>query len=137
MTRAPQQQDVWQFPATATGPGTEVVDGDTLRLRADLGFYVDYRAEVRLRAVDTAEIHGVSHDSDEYRTGQAHADFVESWLEAAAKRHDGDWELVITTEPADTGKYGRWIADVRRVHDSADLRADLVDAFGPDVLPDD
>lgn len=136
MTRTPQVHEAWQFPGAMTGPNTRVVDGDTLYARLDLGFYVERVTEVRLDGVDTAEIHGVSHESDEYKRGQAHMEFVEQWLDAAHERYDGDWPLVVTTAPQDTGKYGRWIADIRRAHDDHDLREDLADAFGGAVLPD-
>lgn len=84
-----------------------VVDGDTIDLRVDLGFKTYKRVRVRLLRVDTAEIYGVHEESDEYQRGIKHKHFVEDFLERS-----GEWPLKLITEE-ETGKYGRWLGDVR------------------------
>ena len=46
-----------------------VVDGDTLDVVIDLGFYIKIKERIRLEGVDTPEIYGVPQDSEEYRRG--------------------------------------------------------------------
>lgn len=119
--------DLWQYRA-----GVErVVDGDTLDLRIDLGFGVILtgdEARIRLLEIDTAEISGVSKDSEEYQTGQRHKAFVEEWV---AQAGDQEWPIFIETRKDDErGKYGRWLAVIIRRTDGAVLNDDLVDEFG-------
>lgn len=82
-----------------------VVDGDTLDLRVDLGFKAYKKIRVRLLGVDTAEIFGVSKDTDEYKRGIQQKRFVEKFLAA-----DGDWPITFISEE-ESGKYGRWLGD--------------------------
>jgi micrococcal nuclease len=122
----------WSFQACAFGPGCGAVDGDTLDLRIDLGFRVDRRVRVRLKNIDTAEIHNVSHSSDEYRRGKAQHSFVQGFLDSAREKWQGDWPLRLNTEQ-DTAKYGRWLATVRRRYDGVALGEALVDSFGEEI----
>jgi len=46
-----------------------VVDGDTLDVVIDLGFYIKIKERIRLEGVNTPEIYGVPQDSEEYRRG--------------------------------------------------------------------
>jgi len=85
-----------------------VVDGDTLDLLLDLGLHVHVLARVRLARVDTPEVYGVRHDSEEYVDGLAASAFVQGWL---AQR---DGTLTVRTQKS--GKYGRWIAEVADVN---------------------
>ncbi|UBF19236.1 micrococcal nuclease [Halorubrum phage HRTV-17] len=80
-----------------------VIDGDTVVLDLDLGFYTRTRVTTRLLGVDTAETYGVSHDTEEYRDGKEQAQFVREWLAKAGS-------LVARTEKQ--GKYGRWLAEI-------------------------
>jgi len=123
----PVLDDCWTFPARPVN----VLDGDTIEVTVDLGFHIRRDVTLRLAKVDTAEIHFVSHDSEEYRRGQAHAEFVEGWLDEAQVSHDGDWPLRVYT--AERGKYGRYLAWVRRPSDSGFLNAVLLEEFGDDV----
>jgi len=87
------------------------VDGDTDYFHADLGFDLRRYTEVRLNGIDTAEIFGVSHDSDEYALGEEEADFVAEWLDAVEANAVSEWPFVIHT--VEKGKYrDRWVADV-------------------------
>jgi len=125
---------VWRFQARLV----RVVDGDTVDVTADLGFKTRRTIRLRLIGVDTAEIFGVPHDSDEYQTGIEQAQFVKDWLADAppadgerATRDAHDWPLVVRTE-TETGKYGRYIADVQRKVEGDWLVPTLLDEY-PDV----
>lgn len=82
-----------------------VVDGDTIDFNVDLGFHITTLIRVRLEGVNTPEVHGVKHASEEYQEGLKAMDFVEDWFEQNAS----EWCEIETTK---TGKYGRWIAKV-------------------------
>lgn len=99
--------DAWEFSARLD----RVIDGDTYSLEFDLGFSVTKTVRVRLFGVDTAEVFGVSHDSEEYERGKDHEDFVRSWF-MFANTAESDWPLDVVTLK-DTGKYGRYIAVIR------------------------
>lgn len=106
-----------------------VVDGDTIEVTVDMGFQIRRDITLRLAGVDTAEIHFVDQDTDEYRRGQTHRDFVVDWLP-----DDGDWPLLVETEKS--GKYGRYLATVTRQADDAVLNDDLIETFGDSVVYD-
>lgn len=116
---------MWEYQARLDDTRTGVVDGDTIDLRVDLGFYTDRRIRVRLQGVDTAEIFGVGKDSEEYAAGTEHKQFVTEWLATARTQHDGAWPLVVVTETR-TGKYGRWVGTIERKADGAVLNEDLI-----------
>lgn len=122
--------DLWQYRADVE----RVVDGDTLDLRIDLGFGVILtgdEARIRLRNIDTAEIFGASRDSEEYAAGQRHKEFVEEWVTQAGA---DEWPIFIETAKDDErGKYGRWLALIKRRTDGAILNDDLIDEFGDAV----
>ena len=46
-----------------------VVDGDTIDLDIDLGFYIRITERVRLEGVNTPEIFRVKKESEEYKRG--------------------------------------------------------------------
>lgn len=126
---------LWRNRARVDYTRSGVVDGDTVDLNIDVGFYTTCRERVRLAGIDTAEIYGVSHDSDEYARGIEHARFVESWVADAEASVDGDWPFIVHTEKA-TGKYGRWVGDLQRRDTDEWLTAALEDEFGDAVLDD-
>jgi micrococcal nuclease len=95
------QEPSYRYKATVV----RVVDGDTMDLDVDLGFRVHARIRVRLAGIDTPEIHGVKHDSEEYQEGMKAKAFVESWVSSYGP------DLIVVTSKG-TGKYGRWIANV-------------------------
>ena len=112
-----------------------VIDGDTLDLQVDLGFDVSLDLRVRLSGIDTAEIHFVSKDSDEYQAGMEQKAFVEDWLTAACEGVDDDeWPLLIETEKDRRGKYGRYLCTVIRYSDGETLNDALLDEFGEAVI---
>jgi micrococcal nuclease len=92
---------VYEYSATLE----RVVDGDTYDLDIDLGLRVHTCTRVRLRGVDTPETYGVSHDSQEWREGQAAKRFVDEWLGRRAT-------LRVKTFRDRTGKYGRWLVEI-------------------------
>ncbi|MHC1610385.1 MAG: thermonuclease family protein [Candidatus Methanospirareceae archaeon] len=51
-----------------------VVDGDTVDLIVDVGFYISVHQRFRLKGIDTPEIFGVSKDSVQYKRG------IDIWL---------------------------------------------------------
>lgn len=104
-----------------------VVDGDTLDLLVDTGFRQRYAARVRLTGVDTAEVYGVSKDSEEYADGIEHAEFVDEWV---ADSGSAEWPFIVRTRT--TGKYGRWLATLERKTDGEVLNEALIVEF-PEV----
>ena len=53
-----------------------VVDGDTYDFTVDLGFRVSKDIRIRMLGVDTAETYGVKKESDEYKRGMEHKQWV-------------------------------------------------------------
>ncbi|WP_163707655.1 thermonuclease family protein [Mangrovibacterium lignilyticum] len=82
----------------------KVVDGDTYEIDIDLGLSVWVRKErIRLYGVNTPEVYGVRHDSEEYQLGKAASDFVKSIMKK------GNLAIVETLKDS-KGKYGRYLA---------------------------
>ena len=77
----------------------QVIDGDTLDLDIDLGFFVTLRQRVRLRGIDTPELRGKDKD----RAVAARTE-VTIWTDGV--------ELLIRTEPDEADKYGRLLAEI-------------------------
>ena len=87
-----EEKKRWLFDAYLI----RVIDGDTIEVTIelrqdtpfDLGFgiaqYVpstEFRTKLRLKDIDTHEMFGVPHDSEEYQKGLAAKQFVEDWFE--------------------------------------------------------
>ena len=85
-----------------------VIDGDTIELRADVGFHTYVQKKFRLLGVDTPELRGGTAESKE-RARKA-KDFVE---QIVANR-----PLIIRTEKPDS--FGRWLARVFIVYQAKD-----------------
>lgn len=82
----------------------KVVDGDTYEIDIDLGLCVWVRGErVRLYGVNTPEVYGVKHDSEEYLAGKAASDFVKSIMKKGTL-------AIVETLKDSKGKYGRYLA---------------------------
>jgi len=58
-----------------------IKDGDTFVLLVDVGFEAYRKITVRLAEVDTPEIWGVKHSSEEYKMGKKASTFVSKWFE--------------------------------------------------------
>lgn len=98
-----------------------VVDGDTIDVVIDQGFSTYRRERLRLKAIDTAEIYGASDDRG---TATEQRQFVIDWLAEATGTDAPEWPLAVTTE--ETGKYGRYVAEVIRRIDGESLTYALV-----------
>lgn len=77
-----------------------VVDGDTVYLTIDLGFYVNYRVKLRIEGIDAPEIRG-----PERPQGMIVKEYAKELLDL----HQGDLILKTTRKP---DKYGRWLGDI-------------------------
>ncbi|HEX5727325.1 MAG TPA: thermonuclease family protein [Longimicrobiaceae bacterium] len=75
-----------------------VVDGDTVYLNVDLGFFIRVTIQVRLRGVNTPELRGLTRER-----GLAAKAYVEAALPTGAK-------VVVHTYKLE--KYGRYLADL-------------------------
>lgn len=86
----------------------EVVDGDTVDVRVDLGFRTYKKIRVRIRGIDTKEVYGVSDDTESYEIGQEQSSFAKEFL----SKSSDEWPLTVRTYEEEKGAYGRWIADI-------------------------
>lgn len=107
--------DYWTFPArlSDTDKGG-IIDGDTLDVTCDLGFQTRRDARIRLYGVNTAEIYGRSSDSEEYKRGIIHRDFVAEWTRKrtdAAAGVEREFPFLLLSKKA-IGIYGRYTADL-------------------------
>lgn len=87
---------MWTYRATLI----RAVDGDTVDLKVDLGFYLYANIRFRLEGVDTPE-----RGQPGFREA---TQFVEDWFAT-----NGGECIVVTSK---TGKYGRWIATIINPH---------------------
>jgi micrococcal nuclease len=79
----------------------KVVDGDTVDLSLDLGFYVTVVQRIRFDGLDTPEIH--SKDPEERKLAQEAKNFIVKWFQE-------NKELTIKTKKDD--KYGRMLGEI-------------------------
>jgi micrococcal nuclease len=96
-----------------------VVDGDTIDVLIDLGFYVELRERVRLEGVDTPEIYRVPKDSEEYKKGMEAKEYVERRL------NENGNEMIIETEKR--GKWRRWLAKIYLKDSKKTLNEELIE----------
>jgi hypothetical protein len=125
---------VWEYRARSL----KVLDGDTVRLLVDLGFYTFRRIDLRLLEVGAPELHEPG--------GVETRDYVEQWIHDAGAGLD--WPLLIRTqitklvEPTERQSFTRYIGDILDHldvfdrdgrHLNADLRAYLAEhpEWGP------
>lgn len=111
-----------------------VVDGDTLvfNIHFDLLQYdmVLENVEVRLKDVDTHEIHFVEKSSKEYQRGMVEKQFVEGWCDKGESAWKGRYPFIIeVSEQEVEGKYGRIIGDVIRRDSGENLTSILKDNY--------
>jgi len=82
-----------------------VIDGDTVDLNVDLGFYVNINIRARLTGVDTPE--------------RGHEDFLKAKAALENLLQDSlDSEGYIVINTGKTGKYGRWLVTIDNVNDT-------------------
>jgi micrococcal nuclease len=86
----------------------KIVDGDTVDFLVDLGFTVKVDIRMRLANIDTPEVYGVKHSSEEYAEGKKASEFARLWFEENCPE---GLALLRSQKPAQ-GKYGRWIVEV-------------------------
>ena len=96
----PSRKSCYNFRVTEI---TKVLDGDTIDVVIDLGFYLYKKERVRIAGVDTPEKR--TRNLEEKALGLDATDWLKDKLEGAIS---GDDDLVIRTElVGGTGKYGR------------------------------
>lgn len=88
---------------------TEVIDGDTLELKLDLGFGVSFKERFRLLGINTPEVHGVKKDSLEYQEGLKASKRVKFLLTSTWGPPN---KLRVVTNLDKKGKYGRYLATI-------------------------
>ena len=82
----------------------EVVDGDTLDIRIDLGFDISIRERVRLHEVNTPEVYG-KKSLTEGEAGLIASNFTKQWV---AENRNSDGYFIYTSRKYNArDKYGR------------------------------
>lgn len=85
-----------------------VVDGDTIDLRIDLGFNIHHKIRVRLFGVNTPESR--TSNKEEKVLGLKAKDFTKDWLS------NHKW-VFVNTIPDKNDKYGRILAEIWSTED--------------------
>ena len=95
-----------------------IVDGDTLDLEVALGFELKVKNRFRLLGVDAPEMHGVKHNSSEYKQGVASKKALSTFTPRGA------W-VEVKTFAHKREKYGRWLCILYK--DGKDINRALID----------
>ena len=82
-----------------------VVDGDTVDFDVDLGFHISISIRTRLLGVDTPE-----------RGRQDFAKATNILIDLLEQQKDEEGYVMIETKK--TGKYGRWLVNIKGVNES-------------------
>lgn len=86
-----------------------IVDGDTIDLDIDLGFYCWLKKQrVRLKEIDTPEIR--TRDLEEKKYGKLATKFVENFCPVGTT-------VYLKSTLGDTGKFGRLLGDIYKLDD--------------------
>ena len=99
----------------------KVIDGDTVRVLVDLGFYARHQVDIRLAGVRAPELNDVG--------GQDTKKFVELWMSASPLVLN--WPLYLETsttaliEPIEKMTFYRYVGIVRRIGTSECLNDDI------------
>lgn len=109
----PEQK--WVFTATLR----RVIDGDTLDMDIDQGMHAHRIERLRLLRVNAPEMHG-----DTKVAGEASKNYVIAWFDALLFTSGSS--IVIQTYKSDV--FGRYLAEVWRTSDGANLADDLLAA---------
>lgn len=130
--------ELWRFKSSPSDSVTpdyytyrarpvRVIDGDTVIVYIDQGFYDYTQKIIRLKGVDTAEIHNTPKDSEEHQLGQEQKQFVKDFLDS-----EEEWPLDVITYGED--KYGgRWIGYIMK--EGTNLSVELIEEW-PEVQSD-
>ncbi len=81
-----------------------VLDGDTLDMRVNLGMGCTQNARIRLEWIDCPEIFGVKKDSNEYSNGMIAKSRVGEWIE--------DAPTILYLRAEHKGIHGRWLGEI-------------------------
>lgn len=100
-----------------------VVDGDTIDVEIDLGFYQFGVYRVRLLGVDTPELR--DRDPDERERAKEAKTFVVKWFAAHIDCIEGG-EVVVNTEKADS--FGRFLATIACLAHNTTLASELLES---------
>jgi micrococcal nuclease len=82
----------------------KVVDGDTIHLTLDLGFYTFFKVKLRIIDLDTPEL------NDKSEAIRLQAETCKAYAMMILKDKDVKDMIVTTTGKPD--KYGRWLGDI-------------------------
>lgn len=85
---------------------SRVIDGDTIEVVLDLGFYVEHRVRIRVEDLNTPEVRGIERPD-----GLKAAAFVQSWLQDCTDRAANGWPLWVTTGKGKS--FDRWVGSIR------------------------
>jgi micrococcal nuclease len=99
-----------------------VVDGDTVDLRIDLGFDIHHKIRVRLYGVNTPESR--TSNKEEKVLGLKAKQFTKDWL-------SGHKWVFVNTIPDKNDKYGRILA---RIYSSQDIADPLTACLNTDII---
>lgn len=106
---------MYEYSATLA----RVVDGDTLEVIIDVGFKITTKQRLRLAYIDTPEIFGTDHESEEYKKGIEARNYVERRLA------DNQGKMRIETYKAPE-KFGRYLSIIRLEDSDISLNDELV-----------
>jgi len=107
---------------------TRVVDGDTLDVVLDQGFYSTIKVRVRVADVDTWEVFGVNRDPVR---GPAASRATAGWLAERAGHVGVQTFRAHWSVPVPRGGFGRWLGIVYDLR-TGDVLADWLIANGHD-----
>lgn len=109
---------MWEYRAQLV----EVIDGDTVRLLADTGFYARHQIDLRLLDVNAPELRDPG--------GQESSEWVQLWFETRLS-YGLNWPLLIrtqttrVTEPTEKQTFTRYIGDIYDITNGDHLNAQL------------
>jgi len=116
-----------------------ITDGDTFRVRIDLGFDTHVLKQIRTRDIDTREISFTDTESEEYKRGRVHALTFARWVGTAQRelQDETDWPFYAYSHEYERGAYGRVIGDIWSRHHNEWASRFLFNEFDDVSLYDD
>ena len=94
-------------------------DGDSFRLKLNLGFYILFKKQCRILGIDTPELR--NRDKVSKRAGYLARDVSRAWVKDAIK----DGGAMFVSEGIE-GKFGRPLGNITRIRDGETMRDMLV-----------